>query len=460
MADAFKPTPILADSHAHLIDQYDIGYITDKILKRAHQQNVKIIIDGGGIPLNQLSENKLQTLPENFYICSGIHPHIATEKTDDLLNAYKEKASELPIVGIGETGLDYHYDNSPRDAQKKSFSGHIEIAKELDLPLVIHCREAFIDCFEILSNQNPLNIDLLFHCFTGTKSELQSVGEFGGYISLGGIITFNGAEELREAVVDFPLERILLETDSPYLSPEPKRGKVNEPSNLPFIAEKLGEIKGLEYEDIAYLTTLNTRKFFNLTYNNGDTFTYQLGNKLYLNITNRCTNRCSFCIRNFSDGIANYDLRLDVEPLIEEMKEEISNPGDYEEIVFCGYGEPLLRPKFVSEVAKWIKKSGGRVRVNTNGCANLYCGYDVLDNILPHIDRLSVSLNAPDEETYKRICRPKISEAYEEVLSTIKKGVSSGIEVEATMVDLPSLNSRDVEKVAEKLGVKLRVRGY
>lgn len=186
---------------------------------------------------------------------------------------------------------------------------------------------------------------------------------------------------------------------------------------------------------------------------------------LYLNITNRCSNNCYFCFRNFAKGVGGFNLRLRREPLIEEVTKELQrfiNLKPWREVVFCGFGEPLERLDCLLEVTRWIKKYHGTpVRVDTNGHGCLLNpGRDVIKELKgAGVDRVSVSLNGHDEETYNRVCRPKFEKAYENVLKFIRE-VSKEMDVEVTAVDIPEINLLKVEEMARRIGVKFRRREY
>ncbi|WP_213950529.1 TatD family nuclease-associated radical SAM protein [Tepidanaerobacter syntrophicus] len=191
--------------------------------------------------------------------------------------------------------------------------------------------------------------------------------------------------------------------------------------------------------------------------------TYELGNALYLNITNRCTNNCKFCIRQYSPGVGDYNLILDKEPTTKEIIEALGDPTGYKEVVFCGYGEPLLRLQVVVDVAKYIKKTypATPVRINTNGQANLIYKEDVTPYFKGIIDAVSVSLNAENAEKYNEICRPEYGEdAFYSVLEFIRKCKSHVPYVIATVVDIPEIDIDKCRKLAEELGVEFKIRRF
>lgn len=199
-----------------------------------------------------------------FVHCTvGTHPHHAAEEGEVSLSASDiVTLSKLPkVAGLGETGLDYYYDHAPRDVQKKVFENHVAAGLETDLPLVIHTRDAEADTMDILRGAGAGKSRGVMHCFSGTQWLADQALDIGYYVSFSGIITFKKSEDLRDVVRRTPLDRILVETDSPYLAPVPKRGKRNEPAFVVHTAQMVAELKGVSYEDICRQTTEN---FFNL----------------------------------------------------------------------------------------------------------------------------------------------------------------------------------------------------
>lgn len=193
---------------------------------------------------------------------------------------------------------------------------------------------------------------------------------------------------------------------------------------------------------------------------------YWLGNSLYLNVTNRCSNSCYFCFRKFKTGIQEFNLKLEKEPTLEEVIEELRkviNRKNCSDVVFCGFGEPLERLNLVLEVTRWVKKHYWKtVRVDTNGQGYLLNkGRDVVRELKEAgVDKVSVSLNAHDKETYNQICKPVFEDAYENVLEFIKKAKEEGLETEATAVRIPEVDLAKVKELAERIGIKFAVREY
>jgi TatD DNase family protein len=272
-------------------------------------------------------------------------------------------------------------------------------------------------------------------------------------------VTFKNAKKPREIVKAIPDDYLLIETDAPYLSPEPFRGKRNEPSYLIHTARAIAEMRGITIEDLARITTLNAKRLFKIgQLPERGVIAYKIRDNLYLNITNRCTNECSFCIRFHTDYVKGHNLRLAEEPSEEELKDAIGDPSQYKEIVFCGYGEPLLRLDLVKNVAAWIKQNNGNVRVNTNGHGSLIHERNILPELKGIVDSISVSLDAHDEETYNRVCKPTFKNAYREILSFIKEAKQFIPHVQLTVVELEGVDVEKCRKVAEDLGVGFRIR--
>jgi TatD DNase family protein len=285
----------------------------------------------------------------------------------------------------------------------------------------------------------------------------------GFLLSIPGTITFKKSFTLQEVIRRIPLEKILLETDCPYLAPEPYRGKRNEPAYLRNTAEKVASLKGLSLEDVARITSLNAKLLFGV----GEgipqgKIVYPIRNSLYLNITNRCSNHCTFCAKNASYIVKGHDLELAREPSAEELIQAVGDPQRYQEIVFCGFGEPLLRLDTVKAVAAELKKKGARVRIDTDGQANLVYGRNILPELKGLVDAISVSLNAETAEKYQRLCRsPFGEEGFRGLLDFIREAKKFIPEVAATIVEMPGVDIEACRRLAEdELGVKFKRRAY
>ena len=256
---------MIVDSHCHL--DYSILYNhLDDVVKRAESKKIKYLLS---ICTTIKSFEIIKTIINKYkyiYGTFGIHPH----ETKNFLNVdfdyiLEKKKISKKIIGIGETGLDYYYNHSDKNIQKKSFLNHIKAAAELNIPVIVHTRNAELETYDILkTEQKNSNLKILIHCFTGSDDFAKKLIDIGCYISVSGIITFKNSGELLNTVSNLPIEKLLVETDSPYLAPLPYRGKSNEPSYIVHTLKKLSEIKKISLESAINNTTENFLKLFNL----------------------------------------------------------------------------------------------------------------------------------------------------------------------------------------------------
>ncbi|CAG1065442.1 putative metal-dependent hydrolase YcfH [uncultured bacterium] len=463
---------LFMDTHAHLDDKRFSGDL-DEVVGRAKEAGLKSIItvgcwkkEGGFAPVLDVVKKY-----SSLWLALGVHPHEAKDAVeegpwDDIRKIANEKGADgkARLVAIGETGLDYHYDHSPREAQKKVFARQIALARELNLPVIVHSREADNDTMEILKAEGASDIGGVFHCFSGTKETAKEALDLGFYLSFTGVVTFPKAEALREVVKAVPIEKMLIETDCPYLAPASRRGQRNEPSFVVETAAEIAKIKGLTLEDVGRITTLNAEELFGLR-NSEDKaqIAYPIRKSLYLNITNRCSNHCSFCAKFQSYTVKGHYLRLRQEPTFAEVIAAVGpDPEEkYDEIVFCGFGEPLIRLDVVKQVGMHLKRRGCKIRIDTDGLANLVHGRNVLPELM-FVDTISVSLNAPDSATYQKLIKtPFGDDAYPAILYFLRQAKKFIPKVIASAVAVPGLDVEATRKVAEdELGVKFRVREY
>ena len=252
----------MIDSHCHL-DYEPLSNNLDEVIQRSKDVGIKKILTIC-TTLNSFTKiKKIVKMDEIIFGTYGIHPHEAkNDKISSDLIIKEIKANEK-IIGIGETGLDFFYNHSERFDQIRSFEQHINAAVNLDIPLIIHCRNAEKETLEIFKKYKNKNLKILMHCFTGSKVFAEKLLDFGAYFSASGIITFKNSTTLQETFKFIPLDRLLIETDSPYLAPEPNRGKKNEPSFVIYTAKKLAEIKDISNTDLIKKTTLNFENLFN-----------------------------------------------------------------------------------------------------------------------------------------------------------------------------------------------------
>ena len=255
---------MIIDSHCHL-DYPSLYENLEEVVKRAEFNKVNKLLT---ICTTLESFEKIKLIIEkykNIYGTFGIHPHESKKyKNIDSKFILNLKKKYKKVIGIGEPGLDFFYNYSDKKIQKKSFIEHIEAATQLNIPLIVHSRDAENDTYEILkSEKKNSNLKILMHCFTGSQNFANKLLDLGCYISVSGIITFQNSIELANTVSFIPIENLLVETDSPYLSPHPLRGKSNEPSYIVHTINKLSQIKNISKEDVIAYTTNNFKKLFN-----------------------------------------------------------------------------------------------------------------------------------------------------------------------------------------------------
>lgn len=255
---------MLFDSHCHLTDTRLLPEVDD-VIDRARKNGVDRIVTVGADLDDWGTTLDIARRFGAVHAALGVHPHIADRATDEAMARLEELArGESSCVAIGETGLDYYYDNAPREAQRAAFQRHLELAAELRLPVVVHSRSADEDTAAVLRDAASMGVRGVLHCFAGGAELLDAGLEAGWYISFSGIVSFRNYEgaDLVRAVPD---DRILIETDSPYLAPVPHRGKRNEPAFVRFVAEAVATIRGLSLEEVASLTTRNACTLYGLT---------------------------------------------------------------------------------------------------------------------------------------------------------------------------------------------------
>ncbi|RFU62635.1 TatD family hydrolase [Peribacillus glennii] len=254
---------MLFDTHVHLnAEQFEDD--VEEVIERAKSAGVSNVVVVGFDRLTILRAMELVEQYDFMYASVGWHPVDAIDMTEQDLNWIEELASHPKVVAIGEMGLDYHWDKSPKEIQKDVFRKQIRLAKKVKLPIIIHNREATADIVEILEEENAAEVGGIMHCFSGSAETAKKCVEMNFYISLGGPVTFKNAKKPKEVAAEIPLDRLLIETDCPYLAPHPHRGKRNEPAYVKLVAEQIAEIKNISLEEVGEVTTRNARKLFGI----------------------------------------------------------------------------------------------------------------------------------------------------------------------------------------------------
>ncbi len=256
----------LVDSHAH-IDFPQFADDREAMLERARAAGVSTLLAIGSGPGPEKLDAALPYAEQHewIYATVGVHPHEAKDVTPQHLQTLSELAKHPKVIAWGEIGLDYFYDHSPREVQHKVFRDQMALAREAKLPIVIHCRDAWVDCLQLIDEDwRPTGLEGILHCFTGTLEQAQRGLDAGFMISFAGNSTYPKTQNIRNVARDIPLDRMLIETDSPFLAPQPYRDKRNEPAYVAEVARTLASVRNLSPEELAVATSENFRRFFHL----------------------------------------------------------------------------------------------------------------------------------------------------------------------------------------------------
>jgi len=449
------------DTHAHLFFE-NFKEDVDDVIQRAKDNSIDFIV----VPATDIKTAKeaiaLAEKYEQIYATVGIHPHDTKDWNESLISEIEALAKHPKVVAIGEIGLDYYYDFSPQDQQIKAFKSQLDLALKLELPVVIHNRDSDEDMMDIIQSYCGTGLKAQFHCFNGSLDDALEFMKMNHFISFTGNITFKKSDGLRDILKHIDLNHIMLETDSPFMTPVPYRGKRNEPSYVKYVAQQIAEIHKLSLEDVGRITSLNAFRFFEIGNAPKTSFTYLLENSLYINVTNRCNADCTFCRRKEDPFLRGYNLGMkkSEEPTAEVYISEIGDPKKYDEIVFCGYGEPTIRWDVVREVAKYVKANGGKTRMNTNGHGNIINKKDITPEMKDIIDVISISLNSYDPKQYAELMQ--VSETHFDEMKSFARLAKKF--VKKVVMSVVSLDEVEIEKsrkvVEDEIGVEFRIRAY
>ncbi len=467
---------MLVDSHAHLTSsRFDDD--RDAVIRRALDGGVRLIVN----PATGLEDSRraveLAERQDGVFACVGIHPHEAASGAPAALREIEELSRHPRVVGIGEIGLDFHYNFAPRDVQEEVFRAQLEIARRRDLPVVIHTRESLAQTVAIVRTMiahgpawrartasphsrypAPRGV---FHCFPGTVADAWEVIALGFLVSLPGIVTFRNAPLAASVASSVSLEHMLLETDSPYMTPVPHRGERNEPARLPLIAGRLAELQHLSVADVARSTAYGAFRLFGIGEPPAPEIVYRLRDALYVNLTIRCNADCVFCDRKGEAVIKGHNLRIDREPTVEEVCRAIGNPASYTEVVFCGYGEPTIRLKELKEIAGWVRARGGKTRLNTDGHGSLINKRNIVPELVGLLDAVSISLNSPDRVQYGELMRLDPDVSFPAMLDFAREAVRLLPRVVMTIVDMPGIDTAAARRlVEEEVGATFQARPF
>lgn len=254
---------MLFDTHVHL-NASQFAEDEEEVIKRAQSEGVENMVVVGFDKETIQGAIRISEKYDFIYASVGWHPVDAIDMKDEDLLWIEELASHPKVVALGEMGLDYYWDKSPKAIQKEVFRKQIRLAKKVKLPIIIHNREATRDIVDIIKEEGAEEVGGIMHCFSGSYETAKECIAMNFYISFGGPVTFKNAKKPKEVATELPLEKLLIETDCPYLTPHPYRGKRNEPAYVKLVAEQIAELKGISYEEVAQQTSLNAKKVFKI----------------------------------------------------------------------------------------------------------------------------------------------------------------------------------------------------
>lgn len=464
------------DSHAHLTSR-EFDADREEVLARAADAGVRFIINPGTNLEDSRRAVELADRSPMVYAAVGYHPHDARLADDRGLAAIEELSRHPRVVAIGEIGLDFHYDLSPRDVQERVFAEQLALARRQDLPVIIHTRESLEQTVSMVSAEVDAHPGWrqaaavggarlpwprgVFHCYPGDVPTAWSLVALGFMVSLPGIVTFKKPGSALDVAAGISIEHQLLETDSPYLTPVPHRGTRNEPARIPLIAQRIAEVQHLRVSDIARATNVAAWRLFGIGERPEPRFTYLLKDSLYINLTNRCDADCIFCDRKGEAMVKGHNLRITREPSAAEVIAEIGDPVRYAEIVFCGYGEPTIRLEAMKEVARWVKERGGKTRLNTDGHGSIINKRNIVPELAGLIDAVSISLNSTDPIQYGALMRIDGPRNFTAMVEFAREAVRLLPRVVMTIVDLEDVDEERARAfVEQEVGAVFAKRPY
>jgi len=458
---------IYFDSHVHLADE---RFDKDRagVVKKAKEAGVaRMIVVGGDAPANKKSLEIVNESDGNLFASVGYHPNGVIDAASNWREEIERTAQEPGVVALGETGLDLFRKRTPYDKQLEAFLFHLKLSSETGLPVIIHQRSAEKEMVETLKKFSDEHgpVKGVMHCFAGDEKYAAVLANLGMYVSFSGIITFPRNRSQRYALSEIPEDRLLAETDAPFLPPEGYRGERCEPAMLPQVVTLMAEQLKLNPEDMARITRRNTIEVFGITVPDEGLFVYPIRHSLYINMTNRCSNRCDFCPRQEERYIVKgHNLKIEKEPTAEEVIGEVERQfarREFKETVFCGLGEPTIRMDVLTTVGKALRAKGMSVRLDTNGLGSIINKRDIVPELKEAVKELSVSLNATSAKQYAEMCHPPGgAKAYTGLLDFVKRAVQAGIKTTLSVVAVPGLDVEKARVIAVSLGAGFRIRKH
>jgi TatD DNase family protein len=435
----------MIDSHVHL-DHPLFKDDFDEVVARAVEDGVSAIVNIGFDPESTRATAEFVEKYPFFFGVLGTHPHDAVGHTLEYEVELKSLLDRPRMIGVGEIGLDYYYDHSPRDVQRKVFRRMLWMARLKDKPVVIHCRDAERDVLEVLASER-MRFGGIFHAFNHDASVARRATELGFHLGIGGVATFKKSK-LLDILHAIPLDRIVLETDGPYLAPHPFRGKRNEPALVGFVVEALARIHGEPAEEIARQTTENFLLAMRIEKKSLPPPVYKIGNRVYIHT------------------IPDADPEALADVAAETAGQTPEDPGPVDgtavkEAVICGFYEPLDFIDQMMAVSGRLRAMGIRVRVVTGRRGHAAVGRGAVNSLVGIADALTVRFYGPTAAQHERTAMTGMGDAaFTSLVEFIKGAVASGIETDCLFVAVPKIKLEPCRELAESLGAGCEVRKF
>jgi TatD DNase family protein len=439
---------MLIDCYTCLQDPELAGRVDAMIRESREGGLTRILVSGRDISDSAEAVMLARAYPEVF-AAVGVHPSRAHTWNDKNYGMLKDLIQDPRTVAIGAVGVDLGLsDAPPREVQEKAFALQVKLAKEYSMPLIIHCAGSHAETLRLLREYNVIECGGMIHGFVGDRETAQS------YLRMGLSVSFDSKGAANEETVrSVPLDRLLLESGT-------GAGRDSSPLWTAMTARSVAHAKKIPIKRVLAATMVNSSKTFPFEPNQGKN-TYRIGDRIYVNLTNRCTSSCTYCIRYQTDSVHGHNLNITREPTARQVLDEIGDPTRFSEIVFCGYGEPTLRLETLKTVAQAVKEAGGKTRLNTNGHGSLIYGRDITPELAGILDSVSVSLNAESGGKYERVCRPLFGGVtYQAVVAFIREIKKHVPNVQVTAVNMKGINIEACRKMAEGMGATFKERTY
>jgi TatD DNase family protein len=452
---------MLIDSHAHLQDK-KFARDLERVLERAEDAGIEhLVIVGDRVETSRRALAMTRRYP-SMTAAVGIHPHYESSFVPKMLLELSALSRETGVVAIGEIGLDYHYPNCSVERQKEMFVAQGRLAGRRGLPVVIHCRDAYDDLAGLIEQDPKISRRGIIHCFSGSYEQARRFLTLGYYLGIGGALTYPNGVELRRTVERLGLDRVVAETDSPYLPPQVKRGRRNEPSYLKHTIKALADLSGFSYQDVARVTRANALRVLGLPGKIDTEAVFAIRRELHVTITNECPNRCRYCPRNADYCALGYHMKLDRERDVPELLASIGDPMAHDAIVLGGLGEPTMRWSACLETARALKKLGARVVMNTNGLGSLANGRDITPEMAGLFDGVRINMVAQDRQAYNYLSQTTLpDQAFEAMLAFAGRCKDCVPDVTMTVLTVPAVDVEACRAMAEdRLQVRFRVNEY